>query len=159
MLVAGAATLAMTSDAPWLLSPSTPSLPPGLYLRTGAEPDVGSIVAFRAPGAAIRYKRSIGERVDPRFLFMKPVIAGPGDHVCSRDRAGLVVNGARIADITRADRLGRSLPLWQGCTTLGPDRYFTFSDHVPNSFDSRHYGPVMGADIRGVYRMIWRTGS
>ena len=158
MLVAGAAVLAIASDAPWLLSPSTPSLPPGLYLRTNAKPGIGSIVAFPAPAAAVSYKRSIGEQVDPRFLFMKSVVAGPSDHVCSRQGSGLIVNGEHIADITRADRLGRSLPLWQGCAVLGPDRYFTFSDHVPNSFDSRHYGPVTAADIRGVYRLIWRAG-
>lgn len=156
-ILAGAAALA--SDTPWILYPNTPSLPLGLYVRTLDAHDVGSIVAFRVPEAAIDYKRSIGERVEPYFLFMKPVIAGPGDHVCHREQGPLELNGQSIADVIADDRLGRPLPVWQGCEVLGPDRYFTLSDYVPNSFDSRHFGPIHAGDILGAYKLLLTLGD
>jgi hypothetical protein len=71
----------MMSEAPLFLCPITPSLPPGLYVRTFESPKVGMIAAFRVPEAARRYKASLGEEVRDDFLFMKPIIAGPGSHV------------------------------------------------------------------------------
>ena len=158
LVMAGAAIVA-TSQAPWLLCPATPSLPNGLYWRTNGEPAVGSIVVFRVPDAAIRYKQSIGAAVDPGFLFMKPIIAGPGNHVCHRAGSELVLNGDVIAPIAETDRLGRKLPVWRGCQRLGPHDYFTFSNHVPNSFDSRHYGPIKAVDILGVYQPLLSFGA
>lgn len=156
-VLAGAAALA--NGTPWILYPHTPSLPLGLYVRTLDASAVGSIIAFRVPKVAIDYKRSIGERVEPDFLFMKPVIAGPGDHVCHLQLGSLELNGKPIADVVAEDRLGRPLPVWQGCEVLGPGRYFTLSDYVPNSFDSRHYGPIHTADILGVYRPLLTFGD
>jgi len=150
--LAGAAAIAI--EAPWILYPKTPSLPLGLYIRTLDERMVGSVIAFHAPKAAIDYKRSIGERVEPDFLFMKPAVAGPGDHVCHREQGLLELNGQPIAAVVAEDRLGRPLPVWQGCEVLGPDRYFTLSDYVPNSIDSRHFGTIDAADILGVYRPL-----
>lgn len=154
IVITGASAIAMASDAPWLLYPSTQSLPPGLYIRTWDPPAVDAIVAFRVPEAAVQYKVSVGERVDESFLFMKPVVAGPGDYVCHRWPHGLELNGQPIANVTAQDRLGRPLPIWRGCETLGSNRYFTLSNHVPNSFDSRHFGPIDAADILGVYRPL-----
>ena len=156
-VLAGAADV--THESPWILYPNTPSLPLGFYVRTFDERVVGTIVAFHAPKAAINYKRSIGERVEPGFMFMKPVIAGPGDHVCHREQGPLELNGKPIADVVAEDRLGRPLPVWQGCEVLGPGRYFTLSDYVPNSFDSRHFGPIHAADILGVYRPLLTFGD
>ena len=150
---------ALPSETPWILYPNTPSLPLGLYVLTLDAHDVGLIVAFRVPKAAIEYKRSIGERVDPNFLFMKPVIAGPGDHVCHREQGSLELNGQPIADVVADDRLGRPLPVWQGCEVLGHDRYFTLSDYVPNSFDSRHFGPIHAEDILGAYKLLLTFGD
>ncbi|MEM8952069.1 MAG: S26 family signal peptidase [Pseudomonadota bacterium] len=156
-VLVGMASLA--SETPWVLYPYTPSLPLGLYVRTLDARAVGSIVAFRVPKAAIDYKHSIGEHVEPEFLFMKPVIAGPGDHVCHREQGAVELNGQPIADLVAEDRLGRPLPVWQGCEFLGPDSYFTISDYVPNSFDSRHFGPIRAADILGIYRPLLTLGS
>ena len=151
--------VALANETPWILYPHTPSLPLGFYVRTLDASALGSIIAFRVPKVAIDYKRSIGERVEPDFLFMKPVIAGPDDHVCYRERGTLELNGEPIADVVAEDRHGRTLPVWQGCEVLGPDRYFTLSDYVPNSFDSRHFGHIRAADILGIYRPLLTFGD
>ncbi|MDH3770929.1 MAG: S26 family signal peptidase [Nitrospirota bacterium] len=45
--------------------------------------------------------------------------------------------------------------MWTACQVLGADRYFAFSDWVPNSFDSRYFGPVDADEITGVYRPLF----
>jgi type IV secretory pathway protease TraF len=147
-------TASMASPAPLVLYPITPSLPPGLYVRTGEPPAVGLIAAFPVPEAAQRYKASIGETVHDDFLFMKPIVAGPGDHVCLRIPNHLYLNGARIARVAMEDGAGRSLPIWRGCRRLVPGELFTLSTHAGTSFDSRHYGPINVNTVLGIYRPI-----
>ena len=79
LAICGTLALGIMNEAPLILYPITPSLPPGLYVRTFVPPKVGTIAAFRVPKAAKRYKASIGETVHPDFLFMKPIVAEPGD--------------------------------------------------------------------------------
>ncbi len=144
--------IGMACDGPLFLYPVTSSLSPGIYVRTFAPPTVGAIAAFPIPKAAQRYKKSIGEVVSDDFVFMKPIIAGPSDHVCNRSGKGLFVNGARLASTSSHDRSGRALPIWRGCRQLLDGEFFTLSTHSPNSFDGRHYGPTKEDDIRGTYR-------
>jgi len=58
LAVCGTLTSGMSSEAPLVLYPITPSLPPGLYVRTFKPPTVGMIAAFRVPEAAKRHKAS-----------------------------------------------------------------------------------------------------
>lgn len=161
-LVFGTATLAicstlalgMQSKTPLVLYPITSNLPPGLYVRISVPPTVGMIAAFRVPEAAKRYKASIGEDVRDDFLFMKPIVAGPGDHVCRRSPDGIYVNGTRMASETTYDRAGRPLPQWRACRELADDEFFTLSTYMKTSFDSRHYGPIDTSSVAGMYRFI-----
>ena len=151
LALCGTLALGMTNEAPLILYPITPSLPPGFYVRTFEPPTVGMIAAFRVPEAAKHYKASIGEDVHDDFLIMKPIVAGPGDQVCSRIEEGLFISGKRIAPTSLRDRSKRKLPNWRGCRQLLEDELFTLSTYLPNSFDSRHYGPISVDDIRGIY--------
>jgi type IV secretory pathway protease TraF len=163
-LVLGVGTLAacgmlaasMASPAPLFLYPITQSLPAGLYVRTGEVPTVATIAVFPVPEVAKRYKTEIGETVHEDFLFMKPIVAGPGDHVCLHIPNGLYLNGARIAQVVMKDGAGRSLPIWRGCRRLEPGELFTLSTHAGTSFDSRHYGPINISTVIGAYRPIGR---
>jgi type IV secretory pathway protease TraF len=141
-IMSSALAATMASPAPLLLYPITPSLPPGLYVRTGEPPAVGLIAAFPVPEAAWRYKAEIDETVHHDFLFMKPIVAGPGDHVCMQTSDMLFINGLGIAAVTPHDSVGRPLPVWRGCRRLDTSEVFTLSSNVSNSFDSRHYGPI-----------------
>ncbi|MEM7042601.1 MAG: S26 family signal peptidase [Pseudomonadota bacterium] len=157
-IVFGAATLAfcgtlalsMTNEAPLILHPITPSLPPGLYIRTFEPPKVGMIAAFRVPEAAKRYKASIGEDVHDDFLFMKPIVAGLGDSVCNDVREGLFINDEPVHPAMMRNGLSEALPVWDECRLLLRNEFFAVSEHQ-RSFDSRHFGPIRLGQILGSY--------
>lgn len=119
----------------------TPSEPPGVYLRASHDPiGVGSIIAFLAPPPAFPYAdRRAGYLHQTPIL--KVVAAAGGDHVCTVGGV-LAINGVRRAPVQTRDSQGFALPHWTACRRLAPDELFVFSDRVPNSFDSRYYGPV-----------------
>ena len=81
----------------------------------------------------------------------------PSDLVCNDVDAGLWLNGRKVALTAGQDNEGHPLPVWQNCRHLAEGELFTFADHVPNSFDGRHYGPIERSRVVGVYRMIWRN--
>ena len=86
----------------------------------------------RARGSQTLYKASIGEDVHDDFLFMKPVVAGPGDYVCRRRLGGIYVNDARIAEDKTHDQSGRPLPQWTDCRRLADEEVFTLSSLYAN---------------------------
>ena len=139
---------------PVILYPASPSLPIGPYVRTFEPIETGKIVAFAMPDEARRYQIERGHEVPPNFLFMKPIAAGPGDQVCN-SLAGLIINGKRFAETASHDPNGRPLPVWRQCRRLDRDEYFMVSTHIPNSFDSRYFGPVDGSEIAAVYRPLF----
>jgi conjugative transfer signal peptidase TraF len=150
------AALASNRLHPLVLLNTTPSEPLGLYTATLEPIRVGAIVAFRAPAAAFPYadrKLSYLHRTP----MLKAVAAGPGDRVCTTsDR--LVINGEDRAPIASLDGEGRALPRWMGCRRLSPDELFVFSIRVPNSFDSRYFGPVRRDAVVGVFQPV-ATGA
>lgn len=130
---------------PWLLANTTASEPRGLYIGALAAPAVGRLVAFQAPAAAFPYAG--------RTPILKAVAAGPGDLVCTTS-GRLAINGRDRAPIARVDHTGRPLPRWIGCRLLRGDELFVFSDRVPNSLDSRYFGPVSTRQVLGVYTRL-----
>ena len=141
--------------APIILYPISPSLPAVPYIRTIDAVEVGAIVAFPMPDVARRYQRQRGQELPADFLFMKPIAAGPGDHVCNSAKYGLTVNGVWRARTIAVDRDGRTPPVWNACRRLSDLEYFMLSDYVPNSFDSRFFGPILHADILATYRPLY----
>jgi len=127
----------------------------GWYWRTNRPVGRGQLAAFRPPAAARAF---LPARAPSSFL--KTVAAGPGDDICA-SKDTLFINGAPRAAILRADRRGRVLPHWSGCRRLGRGLWLMISDRVPNSFDSRYFGPVSGEDILGVYAPLlgWSGGA
>ena len=154
LTVCGTLIVGLASETPLILYPITPSLPKGFYVRTFGPPSTSTVAAFRAPEIAKRYKASIGEEVREEFLVMKPIITGPGDHVCNRREEGLIINGARVASTAARDRSDRKLPIWRDYRRLLEKEFFTHSTHTSNSFDGRHYGLPKAGDIRGVYHAL-----
>lgn len=86
---------------------------------------------------------------------MKPIAAGPGDHVCNNLGHGLIINGVWRAETAAIDLDGRSLPTWIACRRLSGQEYFVLSDHMPNSFDSRYFGPVHSTEVLATYRPLF----
>lgn len=147
--IGAAATLATSLSHPLLLWNQTPSEPEGLYVRRSATPGTGAIIAFRAPAAAFPY-------ADHRMGYLhhvpilKAVAAGENDRVCTVGGV-LAINGRPRGRVLRRDSHGDRLPAWRACRVLTRGEVFVFSDHVPNSFDSRYYGPIDQASILGVF--------
>jgi type IV secretory pathway protease TraF len=153
LALCGTLALGMTNEAPLILYPITPSLPPGLYVRTFEPPKVGMIAAFRAPKTAKHYKASIGEDVHDDFLFRKPIVGGLGDSVCNDDEEGLFINDEPVHPAMMWNGLSEALPVWDKCRLLRRDEFFAVSEHQ-RSFDSRHFGPIRLGQILGSYRSL-----
>ncbi len=133
---------------------TSPSVKPGLYLRSNAAPAVGQLVEFRIPVSVRSYIQSRSGHDGQDWYILKPVVAGPGDWV---DTTGgvLRINGKIVAPMPpMRDRFGNALPRWTHSRVLGRDEYFVFSDRISNSFDSRCYGPVTRREIESVRRPL-----
>lgn len=131
----------------------SPSISLGLYVAVDDEPAVGRLVEFRLPDATRDAAPYLRHRV-----LLKPIAAGPGDLI---DTSGEVlwINGRRIAPIHTSDSQGRPLPVWRAKRVLEPDEFFVYSGRVPNSLDSRYYGPVRRSRIIAVRVPLWTWGD
>ena len=139
----------------WLLHNDSASEAEGLYLRTGGAPAVGRVVAFMAPAAAGPYvERHLA--ILHRTPVLKTLAAGPGDFVCSSS-GRLVIDGQVVAAVAAKDPRGVRLPQWDECRRLRAGEWFAFSDRVPNSFDSRYFGPIRTDQVIAAYRPLWVT--
>jgi conjugative transfer signal peptidase TraF len=137
---------------PVLLLNTSASEPVGVYVATDAKPAPGARIAFRIPEPGRAYAaRSLPERL--RSSELKTVLAGEGDKACTLG-GRLVINGQDLAPIVARDSRGGALPHWRDCRALKSEEYFVFSGRIPNSFDSRYYGPVPARDVIGVYRPL-----
>jgi len=147
---------------PHLLLNLTASVPRGLYVLTPltllSTPEHGMLVAFPppAPVAAFAVRRGY---LAPQIPLLKPLAALPGETVCVHD-AGVVIAGQFVAQVASADSLGRPLPRWRGCVTLGPGEVFPLS-LAPRSFDGRYFGPVAVRSLlgRAVPGWTWGVGT
>lgn len=151
-LLAAIGAVAARSASPIGLWNATPSEPEGLYIRSTLPPAVGTIIAFHLPEPAFSYVDRAMPYLRTRSV-LKSVAAGSGDEVCAGS-GGLVINGLRRGPIAVRDSQGRDLPHWTGCRRLRADELFVFSARVPNSFDSRYFGPVRRDAVLGVYRRV-----
>jgi conjugative transfer signal peptidase TraF len=150
--LAALTVICLVSTKPVLLLNRTPSEPPGFYILTARAPARGDVIAFKTPAPAFPYADEGMDYLHHRPL-LKAVAADAGDQVCTT--AGeLVVNGVARAPIAAVDHRNRALPHWVGCRRLNAGELFVFSARVPNSFDSRYYGPVRLGDVLGVYELV-----
>lgn len=113
---------------------------------------VGSIVLtdLSADAAALAAQRGY---LPAHVPLLKRVGAVAPQHVCIV--AGVVrIDGAPVAAVLRADRLGRPLPSWSQCRPLANGELFLLSATNPASFDSRYFGPVSATAVIGVAQPV-----
>lgn len=133
----------------------TPSLPLGLYWvspTSSGRVNVGALVAFPVP-AHVRALVLERRYLPPGALLVKPVVATAADFVCT-EGGELTVNGAPLGAIATEDTRGRPLPHDERCGPVPEGDVFVAS-HFATSFDSRTFGPVPLADIRGTVTPLW----
>lgn len=171
VLGAGAAVLLLgyAGYAAGLRVNGTESLPPGVWRVVGA-PGVakrGQVVNFCPPDVpAVRAGRDRNYLHggmcpgDYETLF-KPIVAVAGDAVeVAAD--GIRVNGHLIANSAPVsmDGAGQPLPAMPFRTSIvQPGQAWVVSSYTPWSFDSRYFGPIPVASIRGEARPIWTRGT
>ena len=139
----------------------TPSIPLGLYVRTGAGPALGLIAEFCPSGMSAdeseRYRGFGLACPDRNIPLLKPVVAGPGDHV-EFSVAGMRVNGQLLPNTAprQFDGKGRLIRAWPaGEYTVEAGKIVVASSYHSGSYDSRYLGPISVADIRSTLRPLW----
>src|SRR5690606_33869211 len=99
---------------------ATASVPVGFYTVEPADAlDVPELVAIMPPeelAAFIVGRGYVGRGVP----LLKHVLGLPGQRVCRTGRT-ITVDGIEMGDALDRDRIGRKLPIWQGCRTIGDD--------------------------------------
>jgi conjugative transfer signal peptidase TraF len=145
MLIGGLSFIHVTPRLIWNASASTPV---GLYsIDRSPQIEVTDLVAVNAPEPLASFLAERGYL--PRGVpLMKRVAALPGQPVC---RAGVhvSVDGIAMAEALTRDRLGRDLPIWQGCRRIATDEIFLMNWSVGDSLDGRYFGPVSRGSVIG----------
>lgn len=143
------------------------SAPIGLYSIDYDGPfDVADLVAVDAPEplAAFMAERGYLPKGVP---LLKRVLGVSGQTVCRTGRA-ITVDGIAMGAALERDRIGRELPVWQGCRRIQTGEVFLMNWQVRDSLDGRYFGPlpansVIGratplyTDEDGDGRFVWRA--
>lgn len=133
------------------------SAPQGWWLISPAsQPRAGDYVLAELPPpvAALAAERGYLPRGVP---ILKRIAARGGQRVCVVKRQ-VSIDGIPLARALTHDREQRALPIWEHCRALGDDELFVFNPQRAGSFDSRYFGPLRRADLRGVAQPLWTWG-
>lgn len=140
--------IAATDPLPRIVWNASASAPVGLYrIQPERDPPLGTLVAVAPPqrlGRWMAVRGYLGENVP----LLKHVAAKAGQRVC---RIGNVVSvdGPLVAVARTRDRLGRPLPVWRGCRTLGAGELLLLNPAHNDSLDGRYFGPLPTATVLG----------
>lgn len=92
--------------------------------------------------------------IGPGAPLLKRVLGMPGQRVC-RNGATITVDHVVMGDALEFDRMGRDLPVWQGCRIIRDDEVFLMNEQVRDSLDGRYFGPVPASSVIGRALPLW----
>ena len=153
--VAAGIGLLSFSDAgphPVLVWNASPSQPVGLYRVERRSVRVGDRVLVSLPPRVAAFAARRGY-LGRRAYLLKPIAAMARERVC-RWGAQVSVRGQRAVRAQARDRVGRALPVWQGCHHLRSGELFLLAAD-PDSFDSRYFGAVPRGAIVARAVLVW----
>lgn len=140
--------------APRLVYNASASAPVGLYfVRPAATISRGDLLLVSTP-ESVRDLAAERGYLPLSVPLVKRVAALPGDWVCTFGHT-VYIEGHASARQLVADRQGRPLPLWNGCRLLNAGEIFLLMADVPDSFDSRYFGPALSSAVIGRLVPIW----
>ena len=153
-LAVGLGLFASSQRSPFLIFNASASAPIGLYRLLPPGPiEYGELLLVRTP-QTVRALAAERNYIPSSVPLVKRVAALTGDTVCAAGPT-LTINDRWVADRLSFDREGRPLPAWTGCRKLAPDEIFLLMVDVPDSFDSRYFGPVSADAIIGRLTPLW----
>jgi len=155
LLVGGLIGLAVSVPrAPVLVWNATASAPIGLYLRR-VKPALarGDLVLVKPPAWVASFAAKRGY-LPLNVPLIKRAAALAGDTVCANGDT-IWLNGKVLITRRATDAKGRLLPHWSACRKLARDDVFLAMVSVPDSFDSRYFGPISTTNIIGHLVPLW----
>ena len=143
--VAFAATVPTPLKLIWNVSASVPV---GLYSVEPADAlEITDLIAVMPPpllAAFLIGRGYLGEGTP----MLKRVMGLPGQEVC-RLGSAITVDGVPLGEALPRDRMGRDLPVWQGCRRVAPGELFLMNPEVSDSLDGRYFGPIPATAVIG----------
>lgn len=145
---------AITPPNPELVWNASASVPVGLYrVQPLGQLRVTDLVVVRPP-EELAWFLAEGRYVPRGVPLLKRIAALPGQRVC-RSGTTIAVDDVPFGEALERDRRGRSLPVWQGCSVLGPGQVFLLNPDRPDSLDGRYFGPLPLGSVIGRARPLW----
>ena len=149
--------IAAASAVDWptkLVWNATASAPIGFYTVEPADAlDVLELVAVMPPEPLERFMVERGY-VGRGVPLLKRVLGVAGQRVC-RLRSTIMVDGIEMGEALDRDRIGRDLPVWQGCRTIGDGEIFLMNWEIRDSLDGRYFGPIPADSVIGRALPLW----
>ena len=154
LAVTGIAAASVAELPTKLIWNATASAPIGFYTVEPAERiEVPELVAVMPPEPLERFMVERGY-VGRGVPLLKRVLGLPGQRVC-RLRSAITVDGIEMGEALDRDRIGRDLPVWQGCRTIGDGELFLMNWEVRDSLDGRYFGPIPANSVIGRVVPLW----
>lgn len=151
-------TVSVADIAPRLIWNASASLPIGFYrVEPPTTLALGDLVAVDPPEPLAQFVAARGY-VGPGVPLLKRVAALPATRVC-RIGATITVDDQPIGAARERDRLGRPLPVWQGCRVVAADEVFLMNREAGDSFDGRYFGPLPLTSVTARIVPLWTDAA
>ena len=151
LLIGGLSFIRIT---PALIWNASASVAVGLYTIHSADRlEVTDLVAVSPPEPLATFLDERGY-LGRGATLMKRVVALPGQHVCRNGRS-ITVDGVVMGEALERDRIGRDLPVWQGCQRIDDGEVLLMNWDIRDSFDGRYFGPISTSSIIGRAVPLW----
>jgi len=86
--------------------------------------------------------------------LLKRVLGTSGQTVC-RSNLTITIDGIEVGAALEQDRIGRDLPVWQGCRRIHSGEVFLMNWEVRDSLDGRYFGQTSTDQIIGRAVPLW----
>lgn len=154
LAVTGIAATSVADMPTKLIWNATASAPIGLYSIAPADRlIVPELVAVMPPEPLAGFMVARGY-VGRGVPLLKRVIGLPGQRVCRTGRA-ITVDGVEMGDALDRDRIGRALPVWQGCRFIADGQLFLMNIDARDSLDGRYFAPFPASAVIGRALPLW----
>nr|WP_312826852.1 S26 family signal peptidase [Brucella anthropi] len=130
------------------------SAPIGFYtVQPAYRLEVPELVAVDPPEPLARFMAERGY-IARGVPLLKRVVGLVGQQVCRTGR-DIMVDGVFVGAALDRDRIGRDLPVWQGCRVIADGEIFLMNWEVRDSLDGRYFGPIPASSVIGRATPLW----